>query len=279
MFTSAFTSASPNVLTKTGVTVPPGQLIVRNLSRVGNDPMQPGGTVLEMGYDYTVTQTGAGPWLGYSVQRVSSSVNSVNGDTISVGYWYNTMGVIPLTSVADTVTAAAKVAQLTNKNIATPMDKLIVYDVTTSKALAYGLDYTAASVGAGPAESAAITLITTGPAASGATDQLRVYYSYGIMPAALFRQGMLPNANPVYTPGGATRPGAQYQLAVAAGNRAGLGPFSAWSDPVSPLNYNAPQPGAQGTTTAGPGTLDPRNSINPVYKPDGTVKAGTGLGV
>jgi hypothetical protein len=90
---------------------------------------------------------------------------------------------------------------------------------------------------------------------------------------------MIPNTVPVVTPAGGTRAGAQYQLAIAAGNRAGLGPFSNFSDPVAPLNYTSPQPGAQGTTTAGTGTLDPRNSINPVYRPDGTVKAGTGLGV
>jgi hypothetical protein len=278
-FTGAFSSATPNALSKTGLVVPPGQLIVRNLTRVGNDPMQPGGTVMMLGYDYTVTATGTGPGLTYSVQRVASSVNSANGDTIIVSYWYAAMGSAPLTSVGDLVTAVAGVAALTNKNIATPGPAMIVYDVTISKALAYGLDYTVTTAGLGPAQTAAINIITTGPAGAGATNQLRVYYSYGIMPAAFFRQGLLPNTIPVSTPAGGVRAGAQYQLAVAAGNRAGLGPFSNLSDYVAPLNYSAPQPGAQGTTTAGPGVLDPRNSINPVYRPDGTVRAGTGLGV
>lgn len=278
-FTGAFSTAAPNVLTKAGVAVPPGQLIVRNLTRVGSDPIQPGSNVLIPGYDYTVTQAGAGPTLTYSVQRVASSVNSVNGDTITVGYWYNTMGTAPLTAVADVVTAVAGVAPLANKQVATPPSGLIVYDVTISKALAYGLDYTVTAAGIGPAQTVSINLITTGPAGAGATNQLRAYYSYGSVLSAVYRQGMMPNTVPIVTPAGATRLGAQYQIAIAAGNRAGLGPFSNWSDPVAPLNYTAPQPGAQGTTTAGTGALDVRNSINPVYKPDGTVKVGTGLGM
>jgi hypothetical protein len=274
-------SGTPFALSKTGIITPAEQLIVRNTSRVGQDPMQPGGTVLELGYDYTVTATGTGPWKTYSVTRVANSVNSVSGDSITVSYWYDTMGAIPLTSVADVVTAAAGVAALTNKDVATPNNQLIVYDVTTSKALAYGLDYTVSGSGLGPAEVLTISLITTGPAASGLTDQLRVYYSYGIVLSAEFRQGLVPNQVPIYTPAGAIRSpsGAGVQLSIAAGNRAGLGPFSGWSDWVAPLNYSAPQPGAQGTTTAGPGTLDVRNSINPIYRPDGTVKAGTGLGM
>jgi hypothetical protein len=97
--------------------------------------------------------------------------------------------------------------------------------------------------------------------------------------ATVFAQGMHANPQGFLQPSGAQRAfGPGYQLAVAAGNRAGLGPFSTWSDYVYPLNYNAPQPGAQGSPNTGTGSLDPRNSINPIYKPDGTVKAGTGLG-
>ena len=44
-----------------------------------------------------------------------------------------------------------------------------------------------------------------------------------------------------------------------------------------PLNYNAPQPGHEGATQTIT-TLDPANAVNPVYKPDGTIKTGTGLG-
>lgn len=45
-----------------------------------------------------------------------------------------------------------------------------------------------------------------------------------------------------------------------------------------PLNYQAPQPGFEGTTQ----TItfrDPANSINPAYLPNGTFLSGTGLGI
>jgi hypothetical protein len=279
-FTGTFSHTTPVTLSKTGIITAPGQLIVRDLSSTQKDPLQPTGTLLIYGYDYTVTQTGTGLYASYQVQRVASSVNSADGDTITVAYQYDTMGTVPLTWVNDAITAAGGVASLTNKDVAVAPSGLIVYDTTISKALAYGLDYTVASAGAGPAETMTITLITTGPAGAGLTDALHVYYGYGIVLGAVYRQGLVPNQVPIYTPAGAIRTPQTggYQLAVAAGNRAGLGPYSNWSDYAVPLNYMAPQPGFEGTTTAGTGSLDPRNSINPIYKPDGTIKAGTGLG-
>jgi hypothetical protein len=44
-----------------------------------------------------------------------------------------------------------------------------------------------------------------------------------------------------------------------------------------PLNYNAPQPGHEGATQTLL-ALDPANTVNPVYLPNGTIKSGTGLG-
>jgi hypothetical protein len=278
-FTTSFSTAAPNVLTKSGIVVPPGQLIVRDLTTAGQDPLQPGGTVLIYGYDYTVTQAGIGPWLTYSIQRIATSVNSRNGDTVTVSYWYDQMGAVPLTSVADAITTAARVGTLHNADVATPPAKLIVWDSTVSRALAYGLDFTASVSGIGPAQTVQITTIAGGPANAGAADALTVYYSYGVMTATVFSQGLPANKAGIYLPAGSLRTIGGVQLSIAAGNRAGLGPFSNWSDFVTPLNYNAAQPGAQGTITTGSVTLDPRNSINPVYKPDGTVKAGTGLGV
>jgi hypothetical protein len=278
-FTGTFSSSTPVALSKTGIITAPGQLVVRDLTSTQKDPLQPTGTVLIYGYDYTVTQAGTGPWLTYSVQRIASSVNSANGDTITVSYWYNTMGSVPLTYVADAITTAARVGTLHNGDVATPPRNLIVYDTTTSKALAYGLDFTAAALGTGPAQTVQITTIAGGPANAGAADNLTVYYGYGIVLATVFAQGVPANWVPFPTPAGGVKAAGQgVQLSIAAGNRAGLGPFSTWSDYVSPLNYNAPQPGAQGTTTVGTGSLDPRNSINPIYLPNGTVKAGTGLG-
>ena len=279
--TGTISTGTPFNLARTGVITPPEQLIVRDTTRVGQDPMQPTGTVLELNYDYTVTTTGQGPWKTYSITRLASSVNSVNGDAITVSYWYDQMGAFPLTQVADAITLVAGAAQLHNQDIATPASGLIVYDTTASKALAYGLDYTVSQVGTGPAQAMTITRVAGGPANVGATDALTVYYGYGVVLSAVFRQGLVPNQVPIYTPSGSQRatPTVGYQISIAAGNRAGLGPFSAWSDYVVPLNYSAPQPGAQGTTTAGTGTLDARNSINPIYRPDGSVKAGTGQGM
>jgi hypothetical protein len=178
------------VLTKTGILTPPQQVIVKDLTSTENDPMQPTGTVLEYGYDYTITQTGIGPWTAYQVVFVATSVNAKLNDTLVVEYQYG-------------------------------------QDPST---------------------------ITT-----------------------VFTQGLVENTPVIYRPDGTTPYSQGYQFRVAAGNRAGLGGYSAWSSFAVPLNYNAPQPGHEGATetiTA----LDAANTVNPIYKPDGTIKTGTGLG-
>ena len=96
--------------------------------------------------------------------------------------------------------------------------------------------------------------------------------------SAVFTQGLLPNTPVIYKPDGTTPYTQGYRFRVAAGNKAGLGPWSAWSSYVVPLNYNEAQPGHEGSITVGTGSLDPANAVNPIYNPDGTVKAGTGLG-
>jgi len=88
-------------LTKTGILTPPTQLIVRDVTSSAEsiltsgeiaggeaDPLQADGQVLEYGYDYTVTVTGAGPWTSYSVALAEGSVNAQAGDAITVDYWY-----------------------------------------------------------------------------------------------------------------------------------------------------------------------------------------------
>lgn len=79
-----------------------------------------------------------------------------------------------------------------------------------------------------------------------------------------------------YVPGGLLAfdfenvvPSQSYKFRVAAFNEKGLSPFSAWSNAVTPLNYD------QVPT----GSLDPKNTVNPIYNADGTVVPGTGLGV
>lgn len=180
-FTGGFSHSVPVTLSQSGIITPPGQLVVRDITSTEADPMQAGGTVLEYGYDYTVAVSGVGPWVTYQIERVATSVNSADGDTIIVEYWYG-------------------------------------------------------------ADPSSVT--------------------------ALFTQGLVENTPPIYKPSGSTYSQQGYRFRVAAGNRAGLGPFSSWSSYVVPLNTNA----------VPTGSLDPANTINPIYAPDGTVKAGTGLG-
>jgi hypothetical protein len=175
---------------RSGIITPPGQIIVRDLTSVENDPTQPDGQVLEQGYDYQVIQTGTGPWARYQIELLPGSVNAQAGDQIVVEYWW----------------------------------------------------------GADPSSLTAI-----------------------------FTQGLLPNTPVIYKPDGTTYSQHGYRFKVAARNRAGLGPYSPWSSYVVPLNFNEPQPGHEGATQ-NELALDPANTINPIYLPNGTVKAGTGLG-
>jgi hypothetical protein len=190
------------VLTKQGILTPPAQVIVRDLTSSGQsiltsgeisggeaDPLQATGTVLEYGYDYTVTVTGVGPWTTYTIVLAAGSVNAAAGDSIAVDYWY----------------------------------------------------------GADPSSVSAV-----------------------------FTQGLVQNTSVVYKPDGTTPYNHGYAFRVAAGNQIGLSAYSAWSAYAVPLNYNEPQSNA--SITVGTGSLDPANTVNPIYLPNGTVKAGTGLG-
>lgn len=62
--------------------------------------------------------------------------------------------------------------------------------------------------------------------------------------------------------------GTPYKFRVAAFNERGIGVFSAWSNVVTPLNYDEVPPAG----------LDPKNTVNPIYNADGSIVAGTGLG-
>ena len=290
-------------ITKQGVVTPPGQLIVRdtssstltiqgaaasdyqNLTPTGGtiagpaaqDPLQPLGQVLIFNVDYTVTTINNGPWTLYQIQRAPSSVNAFAGDTIVVDYYYSQTNITPLTAANDTIVLSAGSGALLHTGVFTAPQNLIVFDTTTGRALAFGLDFTLALTGIGPTRTFTITVITTGPAGSGLTDTVHAYYLYGAPLASFFQQGLLENTPIIYRPNGTTYAFQGYQFQVAAGNRAGLGPFSNVSDFVVPLNYQAPQPGFQGTTQ----TItfrDPANTINPIYLPSGAVLSGTGLG-
>lgn len=65
-------------------------------------------------------------------------------------------------------------------------------------------------------------------------------------------------------------PSQMYKFRVAARNKNGVGPYGTISAAVRP--YNPDEPDA-----LKPGGLDPYWAQNPIYGPDGTVKAGSGL--
>lgn len=67
---------------------------------------------------------------------------------------------------------------------------------------------------------------------------------------------------------GTLTPNVNYTFRVAAWNNAGVGAFSAYSAVAQALNTGA----------VPTGSLDPNNTTNPVYAPDGTVHASTGTG-
>lgn len=64
-------------------------------------------------------------------------------------------------------------------------------------------------------------------------------------------------------------PDQTYHFRVSAWNARGRGPASAWSADVHPVNYDE----------VPTGSLDPKNTGNPIYKPDGTIVSGTGLDI
>jgi hypothetical protein len=290
-------------LSKTAIVTPAGQLIVRDLTSTAltvqgasstaynnlvptggtlaqpaaTDMLQPMGQVLMYGVDYTVTQVANGPWLTYQLNLAQGSVNAFITDTIQVDYWYNQEGDVPLTAANDTIVLVAGSAALLHSSVVTAAQSLVVYDTTISKPLAYGIDFTVTSNGVGPTRVLTVSLLAGGSAGAGNTDTLHVYYLYGSALTSYFTQGLLQNTPLIWRPNGTVYSWQGYQFQIAAGNRLGLGPFSSLSDYVVPLNYQAPQPGFEGTTQ----TItfrDPANSINPIYRPDGTTLSGTGLG-
>lgn len=64
-------------------------------------------------------------------------------------------------------------------------------------------------------------------------------------------------------------PGQTYRFRVAARNKNGVGPYGALSAAVRPYNPDVPD-------VLKPGGLDAYSAQNPIYGPDGSVKAGSG---
>jgi hypothetical protein len=267
------------------------------------------GTVTTTGSTSTITvpspaaEAGATHWYAYVTQAGGSTYTRQQalGSPTAIGTGL-TLTAPPTSSGSTAPTSDTTAPFLSKSGILTPKHQVVVKDVTSSQqsvltsgeiaggeadplqadglVLEYGYDYTITATGIGPWVTYEI-LLAEGSVNAQSGDTIIAEYWYGADPSsvsAVFTQGLLPNTPVIYTPSGGTPYSQGYRFRVAAGNQLGLGPFSAYSAYVVPLNYNEAQPGSEGSINVGTGSLDPANTINPVYKPDGTVKSGTGLG-
>jgi hypothetical protein len=246
---------------------------------------------------------GATGWYAYVSQAGGSVLTRQQAAGVPSAIGTGLTLIAPPTSTgAVPQTLNTTLATLSRSGILTPPNALIVRDITSAgqsiltsgeiaggeadpmqadgQVLEYGYDYTVTVTGTGPWVQYQITL-AGGSVNAEAGDQIIVEYWWGADPSsvsAIFTQGIVPNTPVIYKPDGTTPYSQGYQFRVAAANRIGVGPYSAWSSFVVPLNYNEAQPGSEGSINVGTGALDPANAINPIYRPDGTVKSGTGLG-
>jgi hypothetical protein len=165
--------------------------------------------------------------------------------------------------------ANTSLPQLSQVGILTPPGQIVVKDLTTGMVLLENYDYTLTASGGGPSLTYTVSQVADSTDCA-PSDSISVSYWWfaGSSIVATFTQGLVPNTALIYKPSGATYSQQGYQFAVAAGNRAGLSNYSAWSSYVIPLNTNA----------VPTGSLDPANTVNPIYNPAGAVQSGTGLG-
>jgi hypothetical protein len=236
------------------------------------------------------TETGATHWYAYVSQVGGTTLTrqQAAGSPTLIGT--NLTLTAPPTSTGANPPALNTTVPTTSKaGVLTPPAQVIVKDLTTAGAegdplqpdgfvLEYGYDYTITVVGAGPWTQYQVNLVASSVNAA-AGDQIEIDYWYGADPSsvsAVFTQGLVQNTPVIYKPDGTTPYNQGYRFRVAACNQLGVGPWSAWSSYAVPLNYNEPQSNA--SITVGTGSLDPANTINPIYTPAGTVKSGTGLG-
>lgn len=255
---SAFT------LTNNGVTDATTDVVVKK-----------GSTTLVVGTDYTISATGSGSSRNMSITPIDSATVDA-GDTLLVTYHYGNAkyfanATLTLTTdytVAFTGGASTRTFTITRVNTAASSNGDNV-DVTyqIGNAAYWGShDPTAAPpapvIGTAVALDRAIKVVWTNPTL-GTADDIDGYLI------------MSDTGGTRYVPGGNLNyrfenvvPGQAYTFAVAAFNEAGLSAFSAWSNSVTPLNYDE----------VPTGSLDPKNTINPVYNADGSIVAGTGLG-
>lgn len=264
--------------------------------------------------DYTLTYVGEGANTQLKILRKSTSSTAANGDTVAVTYSYGdatyygsnlpiAVPDAPVVGHQATITDSGAIDQttplsLTKTGILTSAANLVVKKGAV--VLTLTTDYTVTTVGAGATKTYTI-LRNSASAAVANGNTVTVTYTYGTPayftpgPAVAINRGVTvkwippttqidiigfviqsdPGLGTVYAAANLTKkdftqviPATPYRFRVAAWNARGQGAWSEYSDYVTPLNTNA----------VPTGSLDPVNSVNPVYLPDGSVKAGTGLG-
>jgi hypothetical protein len=270
--------------------------------------------LLVVNTDYLLTYASEGANTTLTVKRKSTSSTAANGDSCVVNYSYgdatyygsNLPTAVPdaptlghISTITDTVTIDHTTPlSLTKTGITTAAASLIVKKGATTLVLT--TDYAVTTVGSGATKTYTI-LRNNSSTACADSDSVTVTYNYGTPayftpgPVVAINKGVTvkwippttqidivgyviqcsPGLGTEYAGANATKkdftqvvPATPYQFRVAAWNSRGQGAWSDWSDVVRPLNTDA----------VPTGVLDPANTVNYIYNPDGTTKAGTGLG-
>lgn len=257
------------------VTVNPGDTLLVTYSYGNAAHFVP--VTLALTTDYTATLSGTNTTRNYAILRNNASTACADGDSVAVSYHYGNAAYwtnVPLVLTTDyTVTFAGGLSTRTftvlrnnaSSSVADGESVTITYNYGDST---YWGTHDPAQVPAAPTIGTAVagdrkvTVVWTAPTLTAADD----VDGYIIMS---------DTGGTRYVPGNLTSyvfetvvPAQAYKFKVAAFNEAGLGPFSALSNAVTPLNFDE----------VPTGSLDPKNTVNPIYNIDGTIVAGSNLG-
>ena len=253
------------VLTNPGVTDTTAAIVVKK-----------GATVLTVAVDYTIVAGGTGITRNMTITPIDSAIVN-SGDTLLVSYHYgNAAYFTPVTLVLTTdytVTFAGGLAART----------VTILRAGASSAVTNG-DSVAITAQIGDATYWGTHDPTTVPptpvigTAVVGDRRLKVVWTNGTMVSTSDVDGYLIQSDTGgtrYVPGGNLSfwfenvvPGQAYKFRVAAFNEAGLSDFSALSNAVIAANWDE----------VPTGSLDPKNTVNPIYNADGSIVAGSNLG-
>jgi hypothetical protein len=250
-------------LTNAGVTSTTSQVVVKK-----------GTLVLVQGTDYSIAATGSGASANMTITPIASA-NVAAGNTLLVSYSYGNAKYFAnatLTDVTDYTRVysgegANTTLKITRVNTANSTNgDTVAVTYTYGDATYYGSNLPSSvpgvpTIGAVTAKNKAVTVNWTA-----STDNIdRTHYIVQCVPGYGTKYVA---ANLTKTDFTQLASGVAYKFQVAAVNARGQGAWSALSAAAIPLN----------TDEVPTGALAPENTVNPIYLPDGSVKAGTGLG-